>query len=98
MMDVLEGSLPYAENMDWTFGAAAAIRLGSGMIAVRLAALRTRVHSVLVKKNSLFLLTGPPTEKPNWLRTKMGLSTPRALFSKELEARSETRLNSYAVP
>jgi hypothetical protein len=32
------------------------------MLWVMVAWLRTRVHSVLLKKNSLFLITGPPTE------------------------------------
>ena len=36
------------------------------------ALLRTRVHSVLLKKNSLFLTIGPPIEYPNWLRVKPG--------------------------
>src|SRR5580658_10399959 len=84
--------------MDWTAGEAAAMSCGAGTTAVNSALLRTRVHSVLVKKNSLFFLTGPPIEKPNWLRTKTGLVIPYALSLKLLEAKSETRLNSYAVP
>ena len=35
---------------------------GSMMLWVLVALLRTRVHSVLLKKNSLFLTIGPPIE------------------------------------
>ena len=35
---------------------------GSMMLWVLVALLRTRVHSVLLKKNSLFLMIGPPIE------------------------------------
>jgi hypothetical protein len=56
--------------------------------------LRTRVHSVLWKKNNRFLRIGPPTAYPNWLRVKMPRGMPRALLSKLLEASAEMRLNS----
>ena len=31
------------------------------MLCVLVSSLRTRIHSLLLKKNSLFLITGPPT-------------------------------------
>ena len=37
---------------------------GHGQV-VFVAALRTRIHSVLLKKNSLSYLIGPPIEYPN---------------------------------
>ena len=47
---------------------------GSRMLCVMVALLRTRVHSVLLKKNSLFLMIGPPIEYPNWLRVNPGFA------------------------
>src|SRR5581483_6643498 len=48
----------------------AAMNCGVTTLRVRFSLLRIRVHSVLWKKNSLFLMAGPPIEYPNWLRVK----------------------------
>src|SRR5215475_430963 len=68
------------------------------MTARIFALLLTRCHSVLLKKNSLFFKTGPPTEYPNWLRVYFPFGIPLALLSKSFEVSAETRLNSYRVP
>src|SRR5438477_4910683 len=58
------------------------IRSAVGTQAKLVAALRTRVHSVLLKTNSLFFTIGPPAEKPKLLRSKTDFGTPNALFWK----------------
>src|ERR1700680_1249476 len=89
---------PREEKKLRVFGAAAAISWGVGTYAVLTEPARTRIHSVFWKKNSLFLITGPPTENPNWLRVKTGFGIPFALLLKLFDARVETRLYSYALP
>src|ERR1700682_3284012 len=62
--------------------------------------LRTRIHSVLLKKNNLFLITGPPRANPKLLRVNppLGVIGVVALFWNVLADRAATRLYSYAEP
>src|SRR5260370_27023576 len=76
---------PNALKNAWVAGAAAAINCGVGIYAMVLDALRTRVHSVLSKTNSLSLIIGAPTEKPNWLRSYTGLAMLLAFRSKPFD-------------
>src|SRR6266849_4850835 len=71
---------------------------GSRMVSCWGALLRTRIHSVLLKKNNLFLIAGPPSENPKLLRVNPPLGVPVASFWKVLADRAATRLNSYALP
>src|SRR5690242_19674345 len=62
-------------------GSEADRREASGITVRTLALLRVRCHSVLLKKNSLFLITGPPNEYPNWLRVYVPFGLPTAASS-----------------
>ena len=57
-------NVPYALKYAWLAGASVGMDAGSIMVNCTGELLRTRIHSVLLKKNSLFLTMGPPSEKP----------------------------------
>src|SRR5215471_8349531 len=96
--NMLLRSLPNEVKNACVLALVAAMNAGSGTKRINWFALRMRVHSVELKKNSLSFLTGPPKEYPKILLVKTGFLTPLALFSGVLEARAETRLNSYPLP
>ena len=60
--------------------------------------LRTRIHSVLLKKNSLSFLMGPPTANPKSFRVNTPFGVSVASFCSVLEDNADTRLYSYADP
>src|ERR1700689_149467 len=71
---------------------------GSSSSSVWIAALRTRVHSVVSETNNLFLIIGPPAEKPNWLRVYWPFGTSATAFAYVLAGEASRRLNSHAEP
>src|SRR5438270_1317939 len=85
----LDRNCPSVWKKSCEFPGSLEIRSGVGTQAKFVAALRTRVHSVLLKKNSLFLMTGPSAEKPKLLRSKTDFGTPNALFWKEFDEKRE---------
>src|SRR5258708_297638 len=93
-----EDKAPYLVKNAWLADARNEYEEGSRILSWSGAALRTRIHSVLLKKNSLSFLIGPPTANPKLLRVNTPFFVPVASFCSVLAERYETRLNSYADP
>src|SRR4030095_10655400 len=67
------------ENMPCVAADASASSCGVGAKKPVLTLPRTFSHSADPKKKVLSLMTGPPAEKPNWLRLKNSFGKPFAL-------------------